>query len=64
MTAEQKKQPKKNLAAWVPVEYFEKVKKFIAKENAKPENKSLGIKMKIREFVIKAVDEYMKKRGG
>ena len=64
MEIKNKVQKKKNLAAWVPKEYFEKVKKFIDKENAKPENKSLGIKMKIREFVIKAVDEYMTKRGG
>lgn len=59
MTAEK---VKRNLSAWVPEGYFNKVKSFIKKENARPEN--LGIKMKIREFIIKSVDEFMKKRGG
>lgn len=64
MVTNKKEQPKKNLTAWVPRDYFNKVKAFIKKENDKPENKNLGIKMKMREFIIKAVDEYMTKRGG
>jgi hypothetical protein len=53
---------KKNLTAYVPKEFFNRVTKFIDKENAKPENS--GIKMKQREFIIKAIVEYLDNHGG
>ena len=53
---------KRNLTAWVPGPFFDRIKKFIKKENDKPS--SLGIKMKIREFLIKAVEEYLRNHGG
>lgn len=56
------KSEKRNFTAWVPGEFHKRVKDFIKKENAKPGN--LGIKMKIREFLIKASDEYIKNHGG
>lgn len=53
---------KRNLTAWVPGKFYDRVKAYIDKENAKPE--SLGIKMKIREFIIKACEFYLNKNGG
>jgi hypothetical protein len=52
----------RNLTAYVPGPFFDRVKKFIDKENAKPEN--AGIKMKIREFIIKSIKFYLDKNGG
>jgi hypothetical protein len=52
----------KNLTAYVPEEFFNRVTKFIDKENEKPENS--GIKLKQREFIIKAIVEYLDKNGG
>jgi hypothetical protein len=53
---------KRNLTAWVPDAFYKRVIKFIDKENAKPEN--AGIKMKIREFIIKSIKFYLDKNGG
>lgn len=62
MTAAEKL--KKNLTAWVPAQFKDRVIAFIKKFNNRPENLKSGRKMTLTEFIIMVIDEYMKKRGG